>query len=399
MRRSYGRGRRERGVWAALLGVVWLASVVGLGAEEVEGLPRASVEAMGMRSGVLGEMSAWVRSEGLDVRSMIILRRGQMIFEWYAGGVSRESDHNIFSITKSVVGTLAGIAVDEERLPGVDVRLGELFGGVAGVRGDGLKAGVRVEDLLTMRSGFPCARANRAEGPERDLFERINGAEDRTAEVFKLEMVGEPGGAFVYGNVEPQVMMTILESAYGEKGFALGDRLLFGPLGFENARWLFADETGAAPGGYGIRLRALDLAKLGQLYLQGGEWGGEQVVSEEWVAAAVADQTGTGYGYYWWTGMGEKKRAYAARGVRGQMIYVDPDEELVFVVTADLPLERVRAVMNTLTGEFVLRAIVGDAELESSEEETQALTVELEAAAEYVPEHRRGLPAWRLPQR
>ncbi|MEM7145999.1 MAG: serine hydrolase [Verrucomicrobiota bacterium] len=383
---------------AGFVGGVWLAGMVALGAEDVEGLPVASAESVGMRSGVLGEMSAWVRSEGLDVRSMIVLRRGQLVFEWYAGGVGRESDHNIFSITKSVVGTLTGISVDEGELSGVDVSLGELFGDVDGVSGDGLKARVRVEDLLTMRSGFPCARANQAEGPERELFERINGAGDRTAEVLKLEMVAEPGNAFVYGNAEPQVMMAILESAYGEKGVALGDKLLFGPLGFEKARWMFADETGAAPGGYGIRLRALDLAKLGQLYLQGGEWEGEPVVSAEWVAAAVADQTGTGYGYYWWTGLGEKGRAYAARGVRGQMVYVDPDEELVFVVTADLPPARVRGVLKTLTEEFVLRAIAGDAGLEASGEETRLLKAELEAAAEYVPEHRHGLPAWRLPQ-
>jgi CubicO group peptidase (beta-lactamase class C family) len=362
-------------------------------------LPRATPESQGMSSKTLRRMSEVVRSKKLDVRSMIVLRKGRVVLEWYAGGVTRDHDHNIFSITKSVVGTLTGIAIDEGKLSGVGMTLGEAFPDVKGVKRDAIKAGVRLDDLLTMRSGFPCARGNEPSGPERKLFDRIHRAPDRMEAILDLEMLRRPGDVFSYGNVAPQLMLGILEAACGQKAMALSEAMLFGPLGFRGARWEYPDETGLVSGGYGLRLRAIDLAKLGQLYLQRGKWDGKQVVSEQWIEAATSNRTGSGYGYYWWTGLsGSDGRAFAAKGVHGQQIYVDPDRDLVFVVTAEFPPGREQELLAMLTQKYVIGSVQSDRSLGSNAGYMQALKAELAKAATYVPDSRRKLPKVRVPQ-
>ena len=350
-------------------------------------------ESQGIRSDGLRQMSEWVRGDELDIRSMIVLRNGKMVFEWHAGGVSSEMNHNVFSVTKSVVSTLAGIAMDEKEIRGIDATLGD------SLNVEGEKAKITLAQFLTMQSGFPQSRANKATGPERELFDRIGASPDRTAEIIKLELASIPGTKFAYSNIDPQLVASIVESEYGERIIDVARGKLFGPLGFKGARWVYADKTGAVPGGYGLRLRPVDMATLGQLYLQGGIWNGNQILPTEWVLEAVSDRTGSNYGYCWWTdavdGYG---KSFAAKGVRGQQILVVPEKEIVFVVTADLPPDRVREVLKKLNENFLLPAAESDQPLPDNRVAQSALGEELATAARYRPPHREGLPSARLPR-
>ena len=96
---------------------------------------------------------------------------------------------------------------------------------------------------------------------------------------------------------------------------------------------------GVALGGWGLQLTAREMAKLGYLFLRGGAWDGEQIVTPEWVQAATAKHTTTdnanGYGYQWWTH--PKFPAYMALGRFGQTIYVNPEKDLVVAIRANLP--------------------------------------------------------------
>ncbi|MCB1231489.1 MAG: serine hydrolase [Verrucomicrobiae bacterium] len=381
-------------------GVCWLITchAPALFAAEVEGFSLASPESQGLSSEKLREMSEWVRSEDLDVRSLLVLRHGNLVLEWYAGDVSRDHNHNIYSITKSVVSLLAGLAIAEGKIDGIETTLGELFPDSKALTTDPTKRAITLEQLLTMRSGFPVARANKTEGPERELFDRINAAGDRTSLILEqLELATEPNGAFAYNNIDPQLVGSAIATATGEHLPEFAGKALFRPLGFENASWQFPDDTGQVPGGYGLRLRAIDLAKLGQLVLQSGKWNGKTIVDEAWIADATRDHTGAGYGYYWW--LDEKKGVIGAKGVRGQRIEIVPALDLVFVVTAELPPARVAPVTKKLLEDFVLAAVSPQDSLPEDPEASRRLRDELETASQFRPKSRDGLPAFRLPQK
>lgn len=363
-------------------------------AEDVEGFPVATPESQGIDSNRLREMSEWVRAEDLDVRSLLLLRRGHLVLEWYAGNVSRDSNHNIYSITKSVVSLLAGLAIDEGKMPSAETTLRELL---PAAKGKPTEA-ITLAQLLSMRSGLPVSRGNEPEGPERELFERINTADDRAALILEeLNLVTEPGKTFAYNNVDPQLVGSAIAAATGKPLPKFAEDTLFEPLGFQNADWMFADATGQVPGGYGLRLRALDLAKLGQLVLQGGKADRDQVISNDWIGVSTRDQTGTGYGYYWW--LDTKNKIISAKGVRGQRLEIMPARDLVFVVTAELPPARVASITRALLHDYVLSAVSSPADpLPENPEALRQLRAELDLAAQHRPASRDPLPKFRLPQ-
>jgi len=378
------RFRWFRTVWTYIILHAWA---------QVYAFEAATPESQGIRSEGLRQMSEWVREEGLDIRSMIVLRNGKMVFEWYAGGVSREMNHNVFSVTKSFVSTLAGIALNERKIRGVDATLGD------SLKVEGDQAAITLAHLLTMRSGFPQSRANTATGPQRELFDRIAASPDRIVEITKLELATVPGTRFAYNNIDPQLVVAIIEREYGKRVIEVAREKLFRPLGFNGAGWVYADTTGALPGGYGLRLRPIDMVTLGQLYLQGGIWNGLEILPTDWVFEAVSDRTGSNYGYFWWTdAVGNNGKAFAAKGVRGQQILVVPEKKIVFVVTADLPPDRVEADLKKLNETYLFPAAESDRSLPENRVEQAALEQEIEIAATYRPAHREGLPPARLPR-
>ena len=384
--------------------LVWIVStLLSLTAAEqiqaTQALPAASPESQGIRSGGLRQLLLLVKQGKYDVRSMIVLRHGQMVLEWYAGGVSREHNHNIYSVTKSVVGTLTGIAIDQGQLQGANVLVSAFFSDAEFFDGDARKSRITVRDLLTMRSGLPTARSYNSDGFPKALFQRIHRTPDRARYILGLKMQCAPGGTFRYGNAEPQLVVSILERATSRQALALAEQTLFGPLGFKNYQWLYPDKCGTVAGGYGLRLRAIDMAKLGQLYLQGGRWGRRQLVSKAWIEAASSDQTGKGYGYYWWTGVpAGGHRSYAAKGAWGQRIQVIPELDLVLVVTANLTPQQTKSLFPTLVDRMVHDAVQSDSARPECPEELLLLRDEIADSCRYIPPGRLGLDAARLPR-
>jgi CubicO group peptidase (beta-lactamase class C family) len=114
-------------------------------------------------------------------------------------------------------------------------------------------------------------------------------------------------------------------------------KVLFEPLGITNVRWE-QDAQGIPIGGWGLSMTPRDMARLGYLYLNKGQWDGVQVVSPEWVEAATTSQIPAGdrldYGYQWW--IVRESSAYVALGRDGQTIYVAPDQDIIVVTTANL---------------------------------------------------------------
>ena len=285
------------------------------------------------------------------LRSVLVLADGRTVLEQYYP--SGQSDyHHAWSVTKSVVSTLIGIAIAQGKLQGVEQTLEELLPAQARTMPSAV-AGTTLEQVLTMTGGFGA-----------DPGQRPNPVTDWVAEILS-EPYSKPGEGFHYANGGSHLLSAILVQATGMSTLDYAREELFDPLGipstpayepaatgedwesfdesFEAADFAWAvDPQGIHIAPYGLRLRAQDLAKIGLLYLNKGRWQDQQLVPEDWVSEATRAQVDTGggqyttaYGYQWWVTTSDGAPAYAALGSGGQVLEVVPSRDLVVVFQFD----------------------------------------------------------------
>jgi CubicO group peptidase (beta-lactamase class C family) len=314
--------------------------------------------------------------------SVLIARRGRLVFEAYQGAASgsveeeaaRTALRNTRSATKTVTGMLAGIAIARGLLRDVSVPALSFFPDkTPHQHPDPRKAAITIEDLLAMSSPLECDDENPfSAGHE----ERMCLVEDWAQFTLDLPLRGYPswatkpvdapyGRCFSYCTAGVVTLGVALERAVGQPLDAFAREALFAPLGVERAEWSYIP-TGQAMTGGGLALRARDLLKLGQLYLDHGAWGGRQVIPAEWVAASIQPRAQvdaeTEYGYLWWlrrfTHSGQTHLAYLMQGNGGNKVAVFPTLDLVAVATSQrYNVREMRALSDRLLKEGVLGAV------------------------------------------
>jgi len=278
-----------------------------------------------------------------EVRAVLVSVDGSTKLSFYHARKPTEQAH-IYSVTKSVVSILVGMAIDEGRLR-LDQTLAELLLEHLSAMTPAQQA-ITLKQLLTMTAGVSDGGL--------DL-----GAEDPVGHFLAYGMSTEPGTTFGYSDGSAHLVATVLRRAIDRPILDYAREKLFDPLGivthpawegsdpntkngFNDAGfgWLI-DSTGVHSGGYGLRLTAPDLLKIGQLYLDGGRWKGRQLVSESWVRESTSNQltaeqgNGVEYGYLWWVTNEPEATGYVAAGSWYQRIFVIPARRLVIAVTAD----------------------------------------------------------------
>ena len=302
---------------------------------------------------LLVNMTNHVRDEDLDVRALVVLHQGQVRLEWHSGLSSPAHSQQIFSCTKSVVSALLGIAMQQQSQLTLDSQLGEVFPHLQQLLDANTSADISVKQLLQMRSGLPSTRAS-----SRRFFQ-LHNAPDRLRWALALRPNARPGELFRYGNAEPQILLSIVGKLSGEDVREFAQRALFRPLGFENHHWQYPDASGMVAGGYGLRLRAIDMARFGELFLRGGYSNGQQLLSNQWVAASTMTAASAHYGFMWWNHVAASGyRSFAALGLYGQVIQVVPDLDLVFVMAANLARSQSKVVRRRLLERYVIPAIL-----------------------------------------
>lgn len=269
------------------------------------------------------------------MRSLLVVRDGRLAYERYYGGTGPNSLADVRSVTKSIVGTLTGIALERGAIESLDQPITDfLHGPEFDVRVE--HALVSVGDLVTMSSGFEWAESG-AVGYDEWLV-----SDDHVAYLLDRPIADPPGEAFTYNSAGVHVLGVLVEKAVGQSLEAFADEALFGPLGIGDRAW---EELGSGyvNGGSGLDLRPRDLARIGQLYLQEGWSGNRPVVPPSWIAEATtarwSDLGSTGpigtlsYGYLWW--LDRDHDAVFAWGYGGQFLYLVPSERLVVVATTE----------------------------------------------------------------
>ncbi len=307
--------------------------------------PVSTPEEQGFDPAMLKEAAELVRAGELYPRlhALLVVRHGRLVVEEYFNGWQADKLHTLQSVTKSFTSALVGIAISRGEFKGVEEKVLDFFPDIEGIGSmDERKASLRLEDLLTMRTGTDFHE--RGEGSPLSQMMRLPGGWDK----FYLDrpMLQPPGTGFNYDSGGVILISAMLKSRTGMHAAEYAERFLFGPLGIEKKMWQ-RNQAGHSHAGGGLALTARDAAKFGLLYLNNGRWGDEQVVPENWVRESSrqrVDLAGPGkppygYGYLWWIYAPDPRGKtgqdiYAARGRFGQYIIVVPEHDIVVVVFA-----------------------------------------------------------------
>jgi CubicO group peptidase (beta-lactamase class C family) len=290
-----------------------------------------------------------------EVRAIVVATPDEILLEQYYGA-DRATTWDLQSVTKSVVSTLVGIAVDEGLIDSVDEPLERLLPRQAAAMPPAV-ARTTLRQLLTMQGGFPAGL-----GP---LGPAFMDSRDWVRTILRTP-TGPPGERFVYSNGTAHLLAAIVQQASGMSVLDFARSRLFDPLAidtrpamqaeavpasttaYEDAAFAWPrDPQGVHTGWWGLKLRPRDLVEIGRLVLAQGIWDGVQLVSGSWLDDAtspqvVLDGRRTGYGYQWWTDEVDGDPVAEAIGYGGQLLVVVPDRDLVVVTTSEVSLDDVR---------------------------------------------------------
>ena len=312
----------------------------------------ARAQAAGFDAAALCAVLAGFATTQTNFHAIVVERHGVVVAQAYRRGkdasiyslvrwpTTFDADrlHDVRSISKSVTSLLWGIADGAGRMPPLATPVRALLPAQAPLLADG-RAAITLEHLFNMSSGLAWNEqgAYHLGNDEFGLYWRAS-QEDY---VFDRRLDAAPGTRFNYNGGGTAVLARLLQARVG---MSLGDyaRLhLFEPLGI--TQWAWRDDMRGRPLAFsGLRMRPVDLARIGRLVLQGGQWQGRQLVPAAWIAQSLRAPMDTGdglaYGYQWWAGhvdaLGASHRWHGGMGNGGQRLYMVPALDLVVVITA-----------------------------------------------------------------
>lgn len=281
------------------------------------------------------------------VGGVIVLKDNKIRLEEYVEGVDKETVWTSFSMAKSVSSILLGVALKEGAIESLDDVLQKYIPEFKGYD----YGSVTVRQLLTMTSGI--AWNEDYEDPNSDVGQMYQNpcknSESHILTYMKpLKFTHQPGTHWNYSTGETDLVGILIQKATGKSLASYLSEKIWQPLGMEHCAYWLADEcSNLNIGGSGLSASLRDYARLGTLMLNKGKHGDENLLPEKYLDNSTAllyetDDQGGGYGYLWWR---FKNGSYAAVGIFGQMLYINPHKNLVIVQIAAWP----KASSKTLT--------------------------------------------------
>lgn len=300
------------------------------------------------------QLHEYIEQHQQNICGIEALKNGKTVYSDYWHGFAPTDALHVMSATKSVASLLIGIAIDKGLIKDVNQPVLDFFPDYAIKRGEKTIQSVTLEHLLTMTAPYKYRS---------EPWTKVCTSDDWTKAALDL-LGGKSGvtGEFKYSTLGIHILTGIITKTSGMKTADFANKYLFEPIGVAPHRsflaltaeehkafimskqpkeniW-FSDPQGVCTAGYGLCLSAVDMARLGQLCLDGGSCNGKQVVSREWIEKSTMPRHQCGeefanmsYGYLWWTPDSDR-RAYAALGNSGNVIYIDPERGVVVAVAA-----------------------------------------------------------------
>ncbi len=323
-----------------------------------EGWQTSTPEEQGMDSSKLTKMWEALQEPRSDItgtlliHSLLVIRHGQVVMDASVYPFNSTKPHEAFSLTKSVVSALVGIAIDKGYIKNLDQSIWDFFPKDKTAAMDDRKAAITLRHLMNHTSGLGI------KDPELALLS-VSG-ETVVQHLLDSPMLAAPGEAYAYLDGNAHLVSALLQQATELTALEFARNNLFKPLGITNVDWA-VDAEGVNFGGAGLAISAQDIARIGYLYLHDGLWNGQQIVSSEWVKQSTNDQLEPlqphfweGYSNFWYNGpygywfnepegKNATHRGYAAIGYAGQILYVMPDLDVIVVTTGDIAYSMVFA--------------------------------------------------------
>ncbi|MGB5818435.1 MAG: serine hydrolase [Saonia sp.] len=272
------------------------------------------------------------------VHSILLIKNDELVIEQYFDNHSVDRQHDLRSVTKSIRSVLMGIAIDNGFVESVNDPISKYLKNPVPTKNlDEKKDEITIGHLLTMSSGLDCNDWDKkSEGQEDKVYRK----KDWLQYTLNLPMIYEPGTVSNYCSMGVVLIAEIISRASGMAIDEFAEHFLFDPLGITNVSWGHTSNKEVIASGKRLYMTSRDMAKIGQLILNNGAWGGKQIVSKEWVEEATSPKTkitGIDYGFLWWSipfKVNEKVIvSKTATGNGGQYIMILPELDMVAVFT------------------------------------------------------------------
>ena len=281
--------------------------------------------------------------EYYETDGLIVLKNNNLLYENYWHNNTQTSKHISWSMAKSFLSAIIGIAVDQGLIESIDDPVTKYLDDFKGTGYEG----VPIKDLLQMSSGIKFNEDYADYNSDINRFGRTISFGTSMRDFAKsLENEKEPGTYHHYVSIDTQMLAMVLQEVTGKSVTESLQEHIWNKIGMQDDAYYMVDDSGmeVALGGLNATLR--DYAKFGLLYLNRGDWNGHQVVPAEWVDASHAtdedhlvpgdnpnSSSVWGYGYQWWV-PGFPSTEYTASGVYNQYIFIDPENKIVIAKTS-----------------------------------------------------------------
>lgn len=295
------------------------------------------------------ELEKTIKSDYNNIAGIVIQKNGINLYENYFNGYTADNAIHVASVTKSVFSVLIGIAIDKGYIKSVDEKVLDFFSDYTVKTGEKTIQDITIKNLLTMTAPYKYKTE-----PYEKFFTSQNPIQDA------LDLLGGDGavGEFNYSAIGgTHILSGVLVKATGQPVLDFATKSLFSPLGInvphnvvlrnkeehiavmndKNTSGWVVDPQGINTASWGLLLTPTYMAKIGQLYLDGGMWNGKQIVSAEWIAESTMEHSrcvqwgNLAYGYLWWIIDGN---SYAALGDGGNVIYVNVKKKMVISIAS-----------------------------------------------------------------
>ncbi len=344
---------------------------------------KSSPQLQGFDPKSMNEMFQFIQKRKFPIDSIVVVKNGYLIGEFYADNNNEETISNIYSVTKSFTSALIGIAIDKGHIKSENQTLGSIFSKNKAIKSDPKLKDIRVHHLLTMTSGLK-TRDNHLSNYS-GVFS-LRNSKNWVDHILSLGTEKKPGEIYNYSNGGSHILAAIVAEITRVPVEKYAERHLFSHIGINNYKWE-KDPQGINHGYSNLELSARDMAKLGMLYLNKGQWDEKQIISSSWIEKSLKTHSYpnkgrfnpfklypyNGYGYQWWNsetawkadlsyrkawGMGnntaEHPEYFLALGYEGQYVFILPRHNMVVVFKSQFGKARDILIPKALVEEFLL---------------------------------------------
>ena len=297
------------------------------------------------------ELGNKINNDYSNIAGIVVLKDGKTLYENYFNECTATSRIHVYSVTKGIISILIGIAIDKGYIKSMNQKVLDFFPDYIVKKREKTIQNVTLKNLMTMTAPYKY----------KFIPPYIKYFTSDDCVNFTLDLLGGRGqiGEFRYTPlIGPDILSGILVKATGQSVLEFATENLFSPLGitvegnvifhskeeqlaFNKAKnisgWV-TDSTGVNAGGWGLTLSPMDMAKIGQLYLDGGMCNDKQIVSAGWIDESTKEHSrwekqNLSYGYLWWI-VDDKEHAYAAMGDGGNVIYFNKKKNIVVSIAS-----------------------------------------------------------------